>query len=450
MLAIPIPYLGLRLLLLAAIIVVNGFFAASEVALLSVRESRLRQLAEQGQAGARVALNLLANPERLLSVTQVGVTLASLGLGWAGEDTMYKVMLRAFGSLGAWVPTGLLHAGSFIVGFLLITYFHVILGEVVPKNLSIDRADQLAAILAPALMIFYRISAPFVVVIERSAAALTRALGVKSHRRGGGHSSEELRLIVSSIRGSGHLPEVQEEMIHRVLDLEELQVREIMVPRNGIVSVPASSSMDEVLHVMTSQKHSRLPVYETNPEQIIGILHYKDLLALWEERRAALRAGRVPRPFRVQSLLRKHRIVPETKPVLQMLAEFRTGQSHMALVVDEFGTLSGLLTVEDALEQIVGEIHDEFDDTVLHTPSGMEDIEIDGATSVRDLETQYDIELPANAGFETIAGFLLWRLGHIPAQGEKVEHEGRRFTVLATERNRIARVRIEKIDDDAG
>src|SRR4051794_24518706 len=209
----PIPYLGLRLLLLALIVLVNGFFAASEVALLSVRESRLRQLAEQGQAGARVALNLLANPERLLSVTQVGVTLASLGLGWAGEDTMYNLMLHAFGGFIGPVPSSVIHAGSFMIGFLLITYVHVILGEVVPKNLSIERADQLSTILAPALLIFYRISAPFVVVIERSAAALTKLLGVRSHHRGGGHSAEELRLIVSSIRGSGHLPEAQEEMI---------------------------------------------------------------------------------------------------------------------------------------------------------------------------------------------------------------------------------------------
>ncbi len=445
----PIPYLGLRFLLLAAIVIVNAFFAASEVALLSVRESRLKQLADEGQAGARVALSLLANPERLLSATQVGVTLASLGLGWAGEDTLYKLMLHAFSGLAGVVPSAVLHAACFVIGFLVITYCHVILGEVVPKNLSIDRSDQLATILAPALMIFYRLSAPFVVVIERSAGALTKALGVKHHRRGGGHSAEELRLIVSSIRGSGHLPEVQEEMIHRVLDLEDLQVREIMVPRNGIVSVPEDSSMDDVLHVMTSRKHSRLPVYQTNPEQIVGILHYKDLLALWEERRAATRAGRTPRPFRVQNLLRKHQIVPETKPVLQMLAEFRTGKSHMALVVNEFGTISGLLTVEDVLEQIVGEIQDEFDDTVLRPPSGMQDIEIDGTMPVRDLETQYDIELPDNSGFETVAGFLLWKLGHIPAAGEKVDHGGRRFTVLSTERNRIARLRIEKLEGEA-
>jgi len=445
MLLAPIPYIGLRFLLLALIVIVNGFFAASEVSLLSVRESRLKQLAEQGQAGARVALNLLANPERLLSVTQVGVTLASLGLGWAGEDTMYALMLHAFGGFIGPVPSGIVHAASFLIGFLLITYVHVILGEVVPKNLSIERADQLATILAPALLLFYRVSAPFVVVIERSAAALTRVLGARGHHRGGGHSAEELRLIVRSIRGSGHLPEVQEEMIQRVLDLADLQVREIMVPRNDIISVPEESNMDELVQVMTTQQHSRLPVYRGTPEQIIGILHYKDLLAMWGEYRTAVQAGRRPRPFRVQSILRKHRIVPETKSVLQMLAEFRVGQSHMALVVDEFGTISGLLTVEDVLEQIVGEIADEFDEAILHPAVDMEDIEIDGTTSVRDLEMRHDIEVPENSGFETLAGFILWRLGHIPAAGEHVEHGGRKFTVLSTERNRIARVRIEKL-----
>lgn len=446
----PIPYLGFRFLLVGFILLANGFFAASEVALLSVRESRLRQLAAQGQAGARVALNLLANPERLLSVTQVGVTLASLGLGWAGEDTLYQLVLRIFsgipGGILTVIPAGVIHAASFVMAFLVITYCHVIFGEVVPKNLAIEKADRLATIVAPALLVFYRVSAPFAVVIEKTAATFTRALGVRTRRRGGGHSAEELRLIVSSIRGSGHLPEVQEEMIHRVLDLEDLQVREIMVPRNGIVSVPAESTMDEVLHLMTSQQHSRLPVYQSRPEQIIGILHYKDLLALWEERRIAIRAGRPPRPFRLQGILRKHWIVPETKPVVQMLAEFRTGKSHMALVVDEFGTISGLLTVEDVLEQIVGEIADEFDETTLHLPEDNEMIEIDGATSVRDLETQYEIELPDNSGFETVAGFILWRLGHIPVKGEHVEQDGRRFTVIATERNRIARVKIEKIE----
>jgi putative hemolysin len=179
-------------------------------------------------------------------------------------------------------------------------------------------------------------------------------LRIGGHHRSGGHSAEELKLIVTSSRGLGYLPESQEDMIHRVLDLSELSVREIMVPRNDIVSVSVEATLDQVLHAMIEHQHSRLPVYEEKPEQIVGLLHYKDLLPVWEERREAIRVGRPSRAFRIRRLLRKHLVVPETKPVGQMLAEFQQGRSHMAMVVDEFGTIAGLLTVEDVLEQIVG------------------------------------------------------------------------------------------------
>jgi CBS domain containing-hemolysin-like protein len=339
-----------------------------------------------------------------------------------------------------------LHAVSFLLAFLVMTYFHVVLGEVGPKNLAIERADRLAVIVAPALLIFYRISAPFVWVIEKSSTVVTRALGVGAGGRGGGHSAEELKLIVSSSRGFGHLPEMQEDLIHNVLDLENLSVREIMVPRNDIVSVSIDATLDQILAIMMEGKHSRLPVYEDKPEQIAGILYYKDLLPVWEERRAAIRMGRPPRMFRVRRLMRKHMVVPETKPVSQMLSEFRQGHSHMAMVVDEFGTIVGLLTVEDVLEQIVGEIADEYDEKIVSIPAETDELELDGSTKIRDLETQHQIELPADGGFETLAGFLLMKFGNIPSARQSVEHEGRRYTVLEMDRNRIAKVRVEKID----
>src|ERR1700742_1417969 len=217
------------------ILVTNGFFAAAEVSLVSVRQSRLRELAEQGQAGAQTALNLLANPGRLLSVTQVGVTLASLGLGWAGEDTLYRILLSALHPVITPVTAELLHGTCLVASFLTISYFHVVFGEVVPKNIAIAKADRLAALVAPALLVFYRISVPFVIVIERSASFLTRAAAHKSAGHGGGHSAEELKMIVSSSRGLGYLPEAQEDIIHRVLDLETVAAREIMVPRKDIV-----------------------------------------------------------------------------------------------------------------------------------------------------------------------------------------------------------------------
>jgi len=403
-------------------------------------------MAEEGVAGAQVALNLLSNPGRLLSVTQVGVTLASLGLGWAGEDALFQVLVRAFHSF-ATTPIGqkILHGASLLLAFLVISYCHVVVGEVVPKNLAIEKADRLAALVAPVLLVFYRISLPFVVVIERSAATLTRMLRLKGGAHGGGHSAEELKLIVSSSRGLGYLPEAQEDMIHRILDLENVYVREVMVPRNDIVSIPSDASLDDVLRVMIQERHSRLPVYETEPEKIIGMLHYKDLLPIWEERRRAIRSGRPSRAFRISRLLRPYIVAPETKPLSQMLEEFRKGNSHMAMVVDEFGTITGLLTVEDILEQVVGRIEDEHDEKLMRPIGEADEVELDGATRIRDLDTEYGIQIPAEAGFETLAGFLLYRLGEIPHIGESVDFEGRRFTVAAMERNRIAKVRIEKV-----
>src|ERR1022692_4648586 len=263
-----VSYSPFRILLVVVLIVVNGFFAGAEVALLSVRQSRLRQMAEEGQAGAQAALNLLANPGRLLSMTQVGVTLASLGLGWAGEDPLYRILSGFFRPAITAATADLLHGIAFVLAFLIIGYFHVVFGEVVPKNLAMAKADRLAALAAPALLVFYRVSIPFVVVIERSAGAIVRALRLKGMAHRGGHSAEELKLIVSSSRGLGYLPEMQEDIIHRVLDLGAISVREVMTPRNDIVSIGSGATLDEVLRTMIEHGHSRLPVYEGAPEKI--------------------------------------------------------------------------------------------------------------------------------------------------------------------------------------
>jgi CBS domain containing-hemolysin-like protein len=440
-----VSYSPFQLLLVVLLIAVNGFFAGAEVALLSVRPSRLRQMAEDGQAGAQAALSLLAQPGRLLSLTQVGVTLASLGLGWAGEDTLYRILIAAVHPVTTTLSAKFLHAACLAVSFLVISFFHVVLGEVVPKNMAISKADRLAALVAPPLVFFLRIATPFVVTIERSAAAITRGLRVRAAAHSGGHSTEELKLIVSSSRGLGYLPEAQEDMIHRVLDLGEVAVREVMVARNDIVSVSSEAGLDEVLETMIREQHSRLPVYESAPEKIVGILHYKDLLPVWEERRQSIRSGRPSRAFRVSRLLRRHLVVPETKPLSQMLEEFRKGSSHMAMVVDEFGTIVGMLTVEDVLEQIVGKIEDEHDEKIVPQLADARSVELDGATRIRDLESEYGIEIASDGEFETLAGFLLLRYGDIPKVGDSMEFEGRRYTVLEMERNRIARVRVEKL-----
>ncbi len=435
-----------RFLVVGFLLAANAFFAAAEVALLSVRRSRLRELVEEGHVGAQAASSLLANPERLLSVVQVGVTLASLGLGWAGEGTLYGFLVSQFDRPPGVAAQNILHWVCLVASFLVISFAHVVLGEVVPKNLAMEKADRLAMLVAPVLLVFYRISEPFVWVIERSAAAVSRLLGVRAeHLGGGGHSPEELKFIISSSRRHGHLDRFEEDAIQRLLDLQDHVVREVMIPRNDIVSVSVDSDLDGLLALMSEHRYTRVPVWERAPEHILGFVHHKDLLEVWHQRRIADENHRPAPPFHLRRLLREAPLVPESKPLDQMVDEFRKSHTHMALVVDEFGTIVGLITLEDVFEQVFGEIEDEHDAQRPPPPAAWDVLELEGTVSILDLETQYEIELPANAGFETLAGFLLFRLGYIPAEGDAVEFGGRRFTVLTMERNRIARVRVERI-----
>jgi CBS domain containing-hemolysin-like protein len=431
----------LRFILLAVIIAVNAFFAAAEVSLVAVRRSRLKELAARNSAPARAALGLLANPERLLSLTQIGVTLTSLGLGWAGEDTAYRALAGALGPVTTPLNAVYLHGASFAIAFLIISYFHVVLGEVAPKNLAIAKADRLALLVAPVLLIFYRLAVPFVYVVERSVRGISRALGLHG-LAGGGHSTEELKLILESSRSEGHLEGFEEVAIQKLLELQDVSTREIMTPRIEIVSAPVDASLDHLLRMAIEHKYSRLPVYEEKPEHVIGIVHFKDLLRAWQERKTA-NDRRVPSPpFRLRRYLREPMVVPETKPLNQLVDEFRAHHAHMAMVVDEFGMVTGLVTLEDALEQVFGEIGDEHDVRRPKPVAGAPVIEVEGGANIRDLASEYGIELPGDAGFETLAGFLLLRLGYIPAPGDSVTYGPRTFIVQQMDRNRIARVKI--------
>ncbi len=433
--------MSLRFILLIAIIALNAFFSAAEVALVVARRSKLEELARQGNVSAKAALGILSNPERLLSVTQVGVTVASLALGWAGEGTVYEAILRLFEPLMTPARDVFLHGASFTLAFLVTSFFHVVVGEVVPKNLALDKANQLALLAAPPLLVFERISLPFVYVIERSAAGLSRMLHIRS-QQSGGHSAEELKFIIEASWRSGHLEGFEEDAIQKLLGLKEVYAREIMTPRVDIVSVPVDTSLDQLLLITLEHKYSRLPVYEDRSENIVGIVHYKDLMRAWRERKTAGDAGTPARPFLLRRFLREVLFVPETKPLNQLVDEFRQRHTHLAMVVDEFGSITGLITMEDVLEQIFGEIGDEHDVRRVLPAVGAPVIEVDGSTSILDLASQYGIDLPGDAGFETLAGFILLRLGYIPTPGDSVTHENYTFTVQDMDRNRIARVKI--------
>ncbi len=438
--------MAIRFLVLTLILGANAFFAAAEVALVSVRHSRLSELAQAGNTGAQSALSLLANPGRLLSVTQVGVTLASLGVGWAGESTLYSLLRSILDPIHVAAPPALVHGLAFTLAFLTISYFHVIIGEVVPKNLAIQKADRLAILVAPALLVFYRISQPFVYVIERTSSLIMRSIGSSGAHKHGGHTAEELKFIIQSVRREGRLDQFEENAIQNILELSNFNAREIMTPRNNIVSLPVDADLDAVLQVMTEHQYTRMPVYEGRPEHIIGVVHYKDLMRVWRENRFANDRRGSSRAFRLRRFVRKPIVVPETKPLNQLIGEFRTGHTHMALVVDEFGTVTGLVTLDDVLQQIFGDISDEHDIIVPASLQQQHALRLEGSTTIRDLETRYGISLPADAGFETLAGFLLYHFGYIPKEREFMDYDGRRFTIANMDRNRIAFVTIEKLD----
>ena len=433
-----------RFLLIAGIIVLNGFLAGAEVALLSSRRPRLRAMAEEGDNGAKAALHLLENPERLLSVIQFGVTLLSLILGSVGEGTFHRMLLGLVGPFITPATASVLDQATYIAAFLLMAFPHVVLGEVVPKNVGLERAERLASLSAPVLVFLTRLCAPFVAVIERASAYLLRLVGVVGAPHAGGHSVEELKFIISSVKTEGHLRGFEEEAMRRLLELKDLTARQIMVPRNQFVSVPEVAALNYVLSIINEHQFSRILVYEDSPEHIKGIVHLKDLVRVWLERRAAHDARKPVSAFKLKQIMRKPLEVPETKNLSELIDEFRTNNVHLALVVDEFGSVSGLVTLEDVLEQVFGEIEDEHD---IMRPKQLEGelLTIDGAITIRDLAMQYNIELPSDAGFETLAGFLMFRLGYIPKTGVFVEYLDHRFIVLEMDRNRIVRVQVETL-----
>ncbi|MBI3682451.1 MAG: HlyC/CorC family transporter [Acidobacteria bacterium] len=442
-------HLGYRILLMLFIVGLNAFFAASEVALVSSRQSRLKALAGEGHVGAHAALSLLANSERMLSVVQVGVTLCSLALGVVGEKPLEEQFIEWLHPLAstAMLKT-VLTAVSTGLAYMIMTYMHVVIGEVVPKNAGIDKRERLAVVMAPALLVFYRVAEPFVYVLERSAAAFSRLIGVKGEQ-GGGHSVEELKFILSSSLREGVIQGFAEKAMQRLIELQDYLVREIMVPRNQVVSAPVDAALDQLLRLANEHQYTRLPVYEDSPEHLIGYVHVKDLLRVWEERRIATERRRAVRPFDLRRFLRKLPVAPESKPVVQLLDEFRATHSHIAMVVDEFGTTVGVVTLEDVVEQVFGEIEDEHDVRRPRIEGAAAVIHLDGTIPIRDLELQYGIELPAEGGYETLAGFLLYRLGFVPKAGDHVEENGRRYVIEEMNRHRIARVRVEKISTAA-
>jgi magnesium and cobalt exporter, CNNM family len=432
----------------ALLILANAYFVAAEFALVSIRETRVEQLLEARVPGARAVRRLQRNLDDLLPAVQLGVTLCSLALGWLGEP----LAAQFFGGWIGALPHAQIYGNvaALVLGFCLITYLHVVAGELVPKALALRRAEALAVAVAPPMLVFMAVARPAVRLLSRSAAAVLRAFDMpKTERAASIHSAEELKLIATAARRLDVIPEFQEVLVHRALELSDVLVREIMTPRQKIFSLPSNMLLEEAIARVFARNHSRIPVYDEarGSEHIVGAVYARELSRRFYQRAIAPAPATPQAEIRLAQMMHEVLVVPESKSALELLRDFKQNRRHLAIVVDEYGSTAGLVTAEDAIEQLAGELEDEFDtpsEPVLGSAGGR--VVMDGSVNLRDLETQMNWSLPRDGGVETLAGFMLAQLGHIPEPGESVVYEDRRLTVVEMDARRIAKIRVEKVE----
>ncbi len=424
----------------------NAFFVAAEFALVAMRPSRVEQLIEKGDARASVVKVLMADLDRVLSGVQVGITFASLALGVVGEAALARLFVPLFSWLPVAQATIIGHAIATGLSFGILTFLHVVLGELVPKSLALQRTERMALIVARPLRWFIHLFRWLIDGLDSVSRRIVKWLGVAnpmSHTLV--HSAEELLILVQQVRERGMLKPGEEKFIQGVVELSKIQVREIMVARPDMHLLPVEADLDEVMRAFATTQRSRIPVYQGTVDHVLGFVHIKDVVWVLLDRERRAEEGQVQPQFNLRSLLREVLIVPETKPASELLIEMRTRRVNLAMVVDEFGTILGLVTLEDILEEMVGEIHDEFD--VVERPLTLADgaLVFDGAINVRDLEAKYNIHIPEDPDYETVGGFVLSELGFVPRGGEAFDYNSLRFTVVEMDRRRVARVKIQRL-----
>ena len=435
-----------RLIGVFVLVALNGFFAATEFSLVAVRLSRIRQLVAKGSARARVVESLLGDLHRVVSGVQLGITLASLAIGALGEIVLAK------GFQGLWPAKPglnvlfLAHGLALACAFALLSALHVVIGELVPKTVSLARPERIALLVAVPFRWFLNTFRLAISLLDGVSGAVVKALGVSvAAAPGVAHSTEELQIQIQQARERGLLAPGEEKFILSAIELSQIQVREIMVPRPDMHTLPLESTLDDVMRAFATTQRSRIPVYRGSLDHIIGFVHIKDMMWVLLDRERRLEENVATPAFDLRRVLREVLIVPETKPASELLLELRTRRVGLAVVVDEFGSILGLVTIEDIIEQMVGEIHDEFD--VVEKPLPLADgaMIFDGAANVRDLDAQYNITLPEDPAYATVGGFVLDQLGFIPKGGESFDYGNYHFSVIEVDGKRVARVKIQRV-----
>ena len=419
--------LFLELLGVAALILLNAFFVAGEYALVTARRTRIRELEEQGNRRARAVLTIVSDPPRFIAAMQLGVTGTSLGIGALGEQALAKVFDPILASVLA-----------FALAFLIITFLHVVIGELVPKGIALQHSETVALAVSAPVRGFFVALRPLIWVLQRSTEVVLNVFGLEPP--GGDmevYSEAELKMLLSRSREQGEIEQQEQEMLYKVFDFADKEVSAVMVPRPEVVALSVELPPEEALAAMIDSPYTRYPVYRETLDKIIGMLHVRDLFSAIVDRGIS--------GVELEALVRPAYIVPETKDLAALLAEFRRTNQHMAIVVDEYGDLEGIVTLEDLLEEIVGEIEDEFDlpnESVEHLPDGR--MRIDGTFPIDDFNEQFHRELPIE-DYHTVGGFVFGLIGRAPERGDEVEHDGTRFKVLDVEGSRIERLEVELV-----
>src|SRR3954454_20508878 len=414
-----------ELVAVAVLVLLNGFFVAAEYGLVTARRTRILELEHEGNKRAKRVLQITSDPPRFIAAMQLGVTLTSLAIGALGEQALAHLLDPLMATLLA-----------VILAFLLITFLHVVIGELVPRGLALAHSGSTALAVSGPVRGFFSLFGPLIWVLQRSTEFVLRLLGLEPPgAEGEVHSEAELKMLVSASSERGELEEEESEMLYKVFDFADKEVADVMVPRPQVVALSVDLPAKECLGAVIDSPYTRYPVYRGSIEHIVGILHVRDLFSALSDPGLA--------EVNVEALLRPAHMVPETKDLAALLQEFRRTGQHMAIVVDEHGGLEGIVTLEDLLEEIVGEIEDEFDlpDESIeriddHT------IHIHGTFPIDDFNEQFGQSLPQE-DYHTVAGFVFGLLGRAAEAGDVVEHDSLRFTVVATEGSRIERLQVE-------
>lgn len=430
----------LAIFIIFFLILLNGFFSASEFALISLRKSRVRHLAKSGSSSAKKAQMLLEEPERFLGAVQIGVTLMGTLASAIGGVLAVKHLKPLF----AEVPVGIIQQAAeplaVAVVVTLITYTSIVLGELVPKTLAIKHVESIAFFTSRPIDLFSRVFFPLIRLLAFSSKAVLRMFHLNKVQESGFISEDEIKYLIREGRKSGIFEPFEEDLIHSVFKFTDTMVREVMVPRTEIVAVDSESDIDTILRTMNEKGFSRIPVYSETIDNVIGVAYLKDILAFHIE----------DKPLQLERVLRKPYIVPPNKNVSILLKEMRDKRIHLALVGDEYGGTDGLVTMEDLIEEIVGDIRDEQEKELREIDEiAANRYVVDGKMDIGKFNTRLAIQIPEDE-FETIGGFVLGLFGRLPAEGDQVRYNGVLFTVLRLRKNRISRIRVLKFNSEGG